>query len=191
MKSIEGQQAGFFQQLQSAYQSTFGNQQGILSSITNALSPILEGGPGQMGFSAAETAALRGSAINTNAAQFRNASTIAQAQGGGNTGVTTGGQQQLQAQLASNAGQSLSSNLNQINLASAQAGRQNFFNAESGLAGAASLYNPLGFANSATGAGGQAFSEANTNNQASNQVWADLGGLAGGALDAWISAKAK
>jgi hypothetical protein len=187
MQTLAGGQADFFKTLQSSYATNFGEQQGVLSSITNALDPILKAGPNQMGFSASETADLRGQAINTNAAQARNAQVIAASSAGGNTGVTTGGQKQLQAEIASRAGTSLSSEENQINLKSAEVGRENFFTAESGLAGVASLENPNPTAGATTSAGGQAYSDASVNNQASNQWAADLGGLAGAALGGWAS----
>jgi hypothetical protein len=164
----------------SSYQQNFGEQQGIFSSLTNTLSPILQGGPNQMGFSAAENAALTGSAINASAAQNRNAQVIAASSAGGNTGVTTGGQKQLQAAIASQAGQGLSSNLNQINLANAATGRANFFGAEAGLAGVAGLENPIGYAGQANNAGGQAFNEATQVQNMRNQEQADIGGAVAG-----------
>ena len=186
-KGLEASQASFFSQLQSSYSQNFGDQQGILSSLTNALSPILQGGPNQMGFSAAENAALTGGAINSAAAANRNAQVIAASSAGGNTGVTTGGQKQLQAQIASGVSQNLSSNENQINLANAATGRSNFYNAEAGLAGVAGMENPIGYAGQANNAGGQAFNEATQIQNMKNQEQADIGGavagLAGGFLN--------
>lgn len=187
MKSLAGSQASFFQNLMSSYNTNFGEQQGIFSSITKALSPILEAGPDQSGFSAAESAALTGKAINSAAVQNRNAQVVAASSAGGNTGVTTGGQKQLQAKIASSVGENLSNTENQINLADKATGRQNFFNAEAGLAGVAGMENPIGFAGQATGAGGQAFSAADANNKASNQWAADLGGLVGAGLSGWAT----
>lgn len=185
-KSLAGEGASFYQDLQSSYNTNFGEQSGILNSINSALEPILQGGPNQMGFSAAENAALTGGAINSAAAANRNAQTIAGANAGGNTGVTTGGQKQLEAGIASGVGQNLSSNENQINLANAATGRQNFFNAEQGLSGAASILNPTGYAGAANTAGGQAFGEATQINQERNQEQADIAGgvigLASGGL---------
>jgi hypothetical protein len=133
-----------------------------------------------MGFSAAENATLTGGAINSAATANRNAQVVAGSSAGGNTGVTTGGEKQLQAGIASNVGTNLASNENQINLENAQTGRQNFFNAEAGLSGAASLYNPTGYAGAANTAGGQAFGEATQINQEKNQEEADIGGVVTG-----------
>lgn len=159
-----------------SYAQNFGDQQSILSSLTKTLSPILEAGPNQMGFSASEMAGLTGQAINATAANERNAQVVAASSAGGNTGVTTGGEKQLQAEIASRASEGLSSAENTINLTSAELGRQNFFNAESGLAGVASLENPLGYASASNTAGGTAFNEATTVQNMQNQVGADIGG---------------
>jgi hypothetical protein len=179
-KNLAGEQSAFFQNLMSSYQQNFGEQQGIFSSLTKALSPILEAGPNQQGFSAAENAALTGQAINATAANARNAQVVAASSAGGNTGVTTGGQKQLQAEIASRAGVGLSGAENQINLTNAELGRQNFFNAESGLAGVAGLENPVGYAGQANNAGGQAFNEATTIQNMTNQEQADIGGAVAG-----------
>jgi len=163
-----------------SYNQNFGEQQGIFKSITDALSPILQGGPNQNGFSASENAALTGKAINNAAIANRNAQVIAGSSVGGNTGVTTGGQKQLQSQIASNVGTNLASNENTINLENAQLGRQNFFNAEAGLAGVAGLENPTAYASQANNAGGQAFNEATTVQNMTNQEQADIGGAVAG-----------
>ena len=179
-KNIAGQSGNFFNELQGSYNAAFAGQEGILSSINSALEPILQGGPNQQGFSAAENAALTGSAINNSAAQARNAETIAGASAGGNTGVTTGGQKQLQAGIASQAGQALAGQENQINLANYAQGRQNFFGAEGGLAGAAGLYNPNATAGATTSAGNAAFGQATQIQNMKNQEQADIGGAVAG-----------
>lgn len=160
----------------SSYNTQFGNQQGILSSLTNTLSPILNAGPNQEGFSAAEKAGLTGQAINATAANTRSAQVQAASAVGGNTGVTTGGQQQLQAMLASRGAEGLSNAENAINLKSAELGRENFFNAEAGLSGVAGLENPIGYAGQATGAGNSAFGSATTVQNMKNQEEAGIGG---------------
>lgn len=181
-KSIAGSQNAFFQELQSSYAQNFGQQQAIFGALNNALEPILAAGPNQQGFSAAENAALTGAAINNNATQARNAEVVAGSTAGGNTGVTTGGTKQLEAQIASNAGTALSGQENQINLANSQLGRQNFFSAEAGLGGLAGLERPD--AGAVTSAGNAAFGSATEIQNMENQEEADIGGavtgLAGG-----------
>lgn len=163
-----------------SYNQTFGAQQGILSNLTNGLTSIFNAGPNQMGFSASENAALTGAAINNAAAINRHDQVIAASSAGGNTGVTTGGQKQLQAGIAASTGNQLSSNLNQIQLENARTGRANFLAAESGLAGVAGYENPVSYAGPTNTAGGQAFDEATTIQNMRNQEEADIGGAVAG-----------
>lgn len=179
-QALAGQSANFYGQLQSSYAQNFGAQSAILSNLNSALEPIIQGGPNQQGFSAGENAALTGSAINNAATANRNAQVIAGSNVGGNTGVTTGGQKQLQASIATGVGNNLSSNLNQINQANYATGRSNFFGAEQALGGVASQYNPTGYAGQAISAGNQAFGQASQIQQMKNQEQADIaGGIAG------------
>ena len=180
MKGISAEGQAFFQQLMSSYQTAFGGAQSILSQIKNVLSPIFNAGPNQQGFSASTVADLRGNAINNAATANRNAQVVTGSSVGGNTGVTTGGQKQLEAQIASGVGENLASNETNIDLANYQAGRQNFYNAEAGLSGAASLENPTAYASVANNAGGQAFNEATTVQNFENQEQADIGGAVAG-----------
>lgn len=186
-KQLANSQQAFFQNLTASYQQNFGEQQGILSALTNTLSPIFEAGPNQMGFSASENAALTGSAINNAAAINRHEQVIAASSAGGNTGVTTGGQKQLQAGIAASTGNQLSSNLNQIQLENARTGRANFLAAESGLAGVAGMENPIGYGGVANSAGENAMKSAEAVQEANDQWVGALGGLAGSALSGWAS----
>ena len=179
-KAIGNTGAAFYQTLMSSYNAAFGGMQGILSKITNILSPIFSAGPNQEGFDASTMADLRGKAINASAAQNRNAQVVAGSSVGGNTGVTTGGTKQLEAQIASGIGENLSNEENNINLASKQAGRENFYNAEAGLSGVAGMENPVAYAGAANNAGGQAFGEATKIQDERNQVQADIGGMVAG-----------
>jgi hypothetical protein len=151
-----------------------------LSSINSSLEPILQAGPNQQGFSAAENAELTGAAINTTAANERSAQVDAASSAGGNTGVTTGGEKQLQAQIASGATTGLSGEENQINLANAATGRANFFNAEQGLAGVASMENPTAYISGTNVAGSGAFGEASQIQNMKNQEQAQIGGTVAG-----------
>lgn len=180
MKGLASSTSSFFQNLMASYNQVFGGQQGILSGIRSALEPILNAGPNQEGFDASTMADLRGRAINSSAAANRNAQVVAGSSVGGNTGVETGGQKQLEAQIASNVGTNLSNEENNINLTSKQIGRENFFNAETGLAGAASLENPVAYAGAANNSGGMAFNEETHIQDMRNQEQADVGGAVAG-----------
>jgi len=179
-KALGAGSANFYNTLKNSYAQNFGSQSAILSNLTNALQPILQGGPNQQGFSAAENAAMNSQAINNAATANRNAQVIAGSNVGGNTGVTTGGQKQLQAQIATGVGNNLSNNLNQITQANYATGRQNFFGAESALSGVASQYNPTAYAGRALNAGNEAFGQASQLQQMKNQEQADIGGMVAG-----------
>ncbi len=148
------------------------------------MQPIISAGPNQNGFSASQNAALTSSAINNAATANRNAQVVAGSNVGGNTGVTTGGQKQLQSAIATGVGNNLSGNLNDIALQNAETGRQNFFGAESALSGVASQYNPAQYGGLANTAGQQAFSSQSVLQQMANQKQKEIVGTGVGlALD--------
>lgn len=190
-QSAEANQGqNFSNLLQQSYGKNFGAQQGILSNLTNVLSPIAEAGPNQEGFNAAEKSALNASAINTNAKNYRNAATVAaegEAGAGGNTYAPTGGQQQVAATIASNAAQNTSAEENQIEQADYATGRQNFQNAVGGLENVSGQYNPNATGGLALNANQNAFSQANAINQESNAWVGDVTGLVGGLGGAALS----
>ena len=191
-QSAEANQGqNFSNLLQQSYGKNFGSQQGILSNLTNVLSPTAEAGPNQEGFNAAEKSELNASAINTNAKNYRNAATVAaegEAGAGGNTYAPTGGQQQVAATIASNAAQNTSAEENQIEQADYATGRQNFQNAVGGLENVSEQYNPNATGGLALNANQNAFSQANAINQESNAWVGDLTGLVGGLGGAAITA---
>lgn len=179
-KNLASNESGFFNDLTNGYNQNFGEQQGVMQNLQNALNPIIAGGPNQQGFSASGNAALTTSAINNAATSNRNAQVIAQQGQGGNTGITTGGEKQLSAQIGATVGNNLSNTENQNAVTSAELGRSNFFTAESAEQGLAGLYNPTSYAGAANTAEGQAFNEEDTINTEKNQEEADIAGEVGG-----------
>jgi hypothetical protein len=180
----EAAQAQNFSTLLQGYaQQNFAGLEGALSNLSNINNPILEAGPGQQGFTPTELAARNSAAINANSANYRNAAVVAgenAAAHGGATFAPTGGQQQVQGEIAAAGAQQLSGMENQIQEENYATGRENFLNAEKTGLEIASEYNPNATAGAATGEGAQAYSEANTNNQASQAWEGQLGGLIGG-----------
>ena len=147
------------------------------------LTPIFEAGPNQTGFSAGENAALTSGAINQNAANYRSAATVAganEARAGGTTYAPTGGQQEVNAQIASNAAENLSNTENQITEANYAQGRQNFQSAEAGLFGAQSGYAPNATGALANQTNQTAFGEEQQIAQQQNAWVGDVAGLVGG-----------
>lgn len=175
---ISGSQQAFYNELSGAFANNYGAQSNIFQGLTSSLTPIMQAGPNQQGFSAGENAALNTAATNTTAANYRNAA-VASATGratagGGNDYLPSGADKQVQAGIASNAAQNLSQEQNQITQANYSTGRQNYFNALQGLGGVASGLNPTGYANPAISAGNSAFTSANTVQQQKNQEQADI-----------------
>lgn len=171
-------------------QQRFGAQGDILQNLTDINTPIAEAGPNQEGFSATEKAALNSSAINTNAANYRNAATVVaggEAGAGGNTYAPTGGQQQVAAQIASNAAQNTSNAENAITQADYATGRSNFNSAVGALEGVSSQYSPNATGGLALQGNENAFNQANQINQ-ENQAWeGEAAGLVGGLAGSVIS----
>lgn len=188
-KQLASGEQSFSNQLQANYAQNFGQNSAILSNLSQTLSPIVEAGPNQQGFSPTKNAALTSGAINSNAAAYRNASAVAganSAAAGGNTYAPSGAQQQVNAGIASNAAEALSSNENQITEANYATGRANFEGAVGQLSGVANDYNPNALAGEATGANSSA---ANQEQQLTTEenAWVQpvaglIGGLGGAAI---------
>lgn len=183
-KNLATQQAGFYQTLTQDYGKQFANQSNVLASLQSAWNPILQAGPGQYGFTPQEDASLRTSSADSIAQGQLNAqkalnNTLA-AEGGGNSFIPNGAQEQLKASLLSSAGQQQAASQNQITQAGYQTGLQNFNNASSALGGVAGQYAPTGYISGANSAGGEAFSSANAVNTQNNAWKSSLMGAIGG-----------
>lgn len=155
----------------------------ILSNVTNSLTPILEAGPSQKGFSTAEDTELQSGAAVSNAANYQHASAVAganNAAGGGSTYAPTGGQQQVAGAIASNAAGNLSSTQNQIEEANWAQGTKNFENAEAGELGAQQGYNPNATGSLAENANSNSFGQQQQMAQQSDAWVGDLSSLVGG-----------
>ncbi len=179
--SISGKQQAFDNTLQQSFNSRFGSQSDIMAGLNSALSPILEAGPGQQGFSPAELAARNTQAINTTAGNYRNAAQAVAGQlagrgGGGSSGLVSGVDQQIKASLASQAAGNLSNQENQITAENYATGRQNFFNANAGLNALAGLENPNAFASEANQGSAIAFNQAKEIQQQKDQEFKDIAG---------------
>ena len=72
-REIASSQQSFMNQLDSDFAANFGAQSDIYKNLTQSLTPILQAGPNQQGFSPEELAAMNTSAINTTGAAYRNA----------------------------------------------------------------------------------------------------------------------
>lgn len=183
-QQLQQQQAQFYSTLTQSYQQQFANQNAILQTLQTSYAPILQGGPNQYGFSAAEDSALRTQATETTTAGFANALTAQEestaARGGGNESLPSGAETAIEANIrgqaaATEAGQQLG-----ITQAGYQQGRQNYWQAANALGGVAGLENPTGYISGANTAGENAFKSADIINSETISPWGAIGGALGG-----------
>jgi hypothetical protein len=199
---LQTSEAAFYNTMTQDYNTTFGENQAIMSTLTSQLNPIVAAGPNQQGYNTAELTNLNSQALQGTGQSYANASQALKenqaASGGGNTYLPSGVQSQQQAGLASSAANQESNQLLGIQQADYQQGFSMYNNAMSGLAGVAGMENPTSYSNSATGAAGAANNEANAVQAANQQGMNDLMGLATGAMGAagsvfegkcWIAAE--
>lgn len=190
--NLANSQASYYNTLTQDYGQQFQNQSNILSSLNNSLSPIINAGPNQFGFSTAETNTLNSQALQGTGQQYNNAQKALASQqaaaGGGNVPLPSGVQSAQQANLASSAANQASGQLLGIQEAGYNQGRQNYQSALGAEEGVAGMYNPTGYAGAANQGGGVANSEANTVAQLNNAAspWNIVGGILGGAAQAGL-----
>ena len=186
-------QTNFYNQLQQDQSAQFGQQQNVLGALQNTLNPIVQAGPNQYGYNAAETNNLNSSVINNTATQYQNAARNLGAQqgaaGGGNTLLPSGVQSQQQAALAASAANQTATGLTGVQQAGYEQGNRQYNNAVGGLGGVAGQYGSgaTSYAGSANSAGSDAGNELNTIQQENNAAspWGTIGGILGGAASAF------
>jgi hypothetical protein len=146
----------------------FGSDQSVFNNLMSANQGIVQGGPGQQGFTQAEVNAMNSQVINNNAAQFKNVAGVAKTAqsvgGGGNTALASGANTAQNEGIAEAAAANTAAGLNQVTQADYATGRQNFWEAQKGEQAAGQSFNNLpGIDTAATGA-------ANQNLQAQTQI---------------------
>jgi hypothetical protein len=166
------EQASFYQELTQNYATMFPEQQAILKSLTSEFQPILEAGPNQTGFSAAEESSLRTTASDTTAkaAQEADVALGAKLDTMGDASIPSGARAQLESGVLTSAAEENAGLQNQITQENYAVGRENFLNAASALDTAAGLENPNAFA-SAANAGGTAANATFNDIAAENNAW--------------------
>jgi hypothetical protein len=166
MKAINQNIQQFSNQMTSEAGQIFGDSSTVFNNIMGAMQGIVNGGPGQQGFSAAEDSAMNASAVNAGAAEARNLKSAAAsgvgAIGGGNVVAPAGSTQAAVTNAETQAASDTANAENQIVQQNYATGRQNFFNA----AGAEEQApNVFGVANQANSAAGQEQKTAMTSQQ--------------------------
>lgn len=167
-------------------QTQFGQQQDILKSLTSVYEPILQAGPSQQGFSAAESTAMNTQAMDGSADAYQHADQALNnqyaAEGGGSEYIPSGAQTQMNEGVATAAAGELAGAQNQITQENYAQGNQNFNNAASVLAGASGQLGSTGATASAvTNQSSTAMSGANSVNQANNSLLNGAMGILGSA----------
>lgn len=188
---LQQEEADFYKNQIQAYNTAYSNFKEIQDTLNKQFQPILDKGPGQMGYQPAEETALRTQANEGTARNFEQAQRALQqriaAQGGGtsNVNITSGGSQSLQADLAAAAASEQSNENLGITTSGYDLGRQMWTEAVQGDEALAAGWNPNAFSSSTVSSGNAAASEANTIAQQQNSLWGSvlgaLGGVAGNA----------
>ena len=186
---LQGEQSQFYQQLMSEYSTVFGESQDIMNQVNASMEPILKAGPDQQGFGANELTALNTQATEGTAQGYGQAAKdLAEREAGTTgTGVTSGGAEELQGQVATAAEAQRAAEENQITEANYAQGRQNWQFATQALQGEEGMLNPTGFAGETTGAGQAEGTTANQISQANDSLWntaiGAIGGIGGQVVD--------
>ena len=162
--------------LTSDFQQIFGDNENILKSITGALEPVVNAGPNQYGFNAAEDSAMRTQATDTLAAAGRNATNSVRSAVAANGGMNlpSGSEAAIEGGLAEDQANKQAEAQLAVTKAGYDTGRANFFGAEGALASA-----PGALENPATAAGGAAEGAATSAMQGATDI--------ANAQNAWIA----
>jgi len=130
----------------------FGDANTAFNDLMTSMAPIAKAGPGQMGWTAAQSSAVNSQTINQTAAQYKNANAAVQndigAEGGGNVALPSGANIATEEGLAEAGAQQESSALANNTIANAAQGNANWQFAENGIAKAPTAFST---ANQATG----------------------------------------
>lgn len=162
--TVQNEDIATMQQYNQEQAQQYANQQALYKSVTSVLQPILNAGPSQQGYSAAELSNLNATAVEGTAENYQNAAKAVNEQiagEGGGEELPTGGQQQLKEEVATSAAGQESTEESQIESADYAQGNANFQNAEQGELAVASGEDPIGYANANVSAENAAGNEAN------------------------------
>lgn len=164
-------------------QLVFGKNQNLLDTLIKALSPTVQAGPNQYGFAPGQDAAMRTQATEQIAqagANATNATRNAVAAHGGMS-LPSGSEAGIESSLAQNQANAQAGAQLGITEKGYEAGRENYFQSVSDLAGApGQLENPATSAgNAASGSAGQVMQGANDITQANNAWIAPISGMIG------------
>ncbi len=182
-EELQSAQTAFYNTMTKDYSQQFASQQAILGSLQAAWNPILQAGPNQYGFSAAQDATLRSQAVQGTAQTYEQAAKAVNTQLGGQgagSELPSGAAEQLKQMTANTAANTESQEQLQITNAGYQQGYNMFGDASKWLGTVSAQMNPTGYSSAATSAGSAASTTANEIAQEGNQLWNTIGGALGG-----------
>ncbi len=154
-QNTENSQSNFTNQLQSAFATNNAAQQNQLNFLNNKLQSAINN---PEGYSPSTLAAMRAQATDQTAAENQNAERVvnnAQAVKGGAAALPSGVNSQIDASIATQAGQQENQQQQQITEANANLQNQNYWNAVKGEGEVASLENPEGMAGQENNSAGE------------------------------------
>lgn len=194
-KQVNQEQIQFMQQLSNQYSTEYAGNKAIMDNLTSSLTPIINAGINQQGYSPAELTALNSQATQQAGQAYQQEAQALNenigAQGGGNVFMPSAARTAITAGLGASAENNLSNQKLDITKSNFATGRQNYTNAVGMLAGVpgaiegANTNNAGAFINS----GNAAANEANSINAADNSWMGLVGGLAGGLGTAALNKK--
>jgi len=178
MKKLNQQVQAFSTKITDEAGTIFGEANDVFNNIVNATKQIVNGGPSQMGFSAAELSAKNAAAVQAGATEARNlkAATAGalSAIGGGTFVNPAGSTQQIMFDANAKAAEDTAASLNEIQREGFETGRSNFWNATKTELAAPSV---LGAANEANKTAMEGQKQAMTSQQSidtANNWWQPL-----------------
>ena len=185
-QSAESSQSNFSNQLQQAFQTNNAAQQNQLNFLNGKLQSAINN---PQGYSPATLAAMRAQATDQTAGAVQNAersvNTFADK---GGSGLPSGVAAQLNAQVASQAGQAENNAQQQITEQNANLQNQNLWKATQAEEGVAGLENPDAMASAENGSAGQV---ANLSNAVTSSAGPTFGSILGGVVGAGLGVAGK
>lgn len=183
-KSAQQNEAGLSNSLTNAFGQVFGRNSNIMQSVGGVMTPIVNAGLNQRGFSPTETAAETTNiadqgAADTNAVENSVNEKMAQT-GQANPSAVAG----VDAAVAQKGQQSTAQQQNQFNVENAEQGEKNFFNASGDLTNeTTALEGGIDAAGGAASGADQSAMTGAQDIQQANDAWmAPVAAIAGGAL---------
>ena len=189
-ETLQNDEISFYQTQTNAYNTAYSNFTSLSKTLNSQFAPILAKGINQQGFSAGQVENLNAQAEEGVARNYAGAAKALNenmaARGGGENVLSSGEEEQLRGELASEAAKTESNEESQINTANWEQGRENYEGAVQGTEALAQSWNPNATAATANQSGSIANTEANTiaaeSDSLLTSVTGALGGIAGNAV---------